>query len=327
MKMKIDVFSVLLFFIAFVSLNAESISHNDDIQKVKIELGHRLFYDADLSINGTFSCATCHEQKRAFSDGNSTHPGVFADPAKRNVPSLANVGEFKNLNWADNSLKSLSEQSLIPIKGTDPIEMGMDGYEDEIRKRLSANKCYQKLFKIAFKHENGAINLDTVSQALEGFEKTLISKNSLYDKSLKSAETLLSKDAVDGEKLYFGTAKCNSCHSAPLFSDDSFHQVQFRDKFLNKRVEDFGLFDVTGDEKDRYFFRTPSLRNVSLTAPYWHDGSVKTLKGAILNHNLEINQQLNNKDIKKIVAFLETLTDYSFVNNPKYGQANIECRY
>lgn len=324
--MKIITRIMLLIYVFVSHINAES-SQKEEALKAKIELGHRLFYDADLSINGTMSCATCHEQKRAFTDGNSTHPGVLGDSGKRNIPGLANIGSFKNLTWANNNLRGLAEQSLMPIKGTNPIEMGMDGNENEIKKRLSQNECYKKLFSIAFSEDTDNINLNNVTLALESFQKTLISNNSLYDQKIKNTTLLLSKDAQDGEKLFFGTAKCSTCHNAPLFSDDNFHRVQPKKELTDNKIKDYGLSDVTGNEENKNFFRTPSLRNASLTAPYWHDGSSKTLIEAIQKHDLEINQKLSLEDINKVIAFIETLTDYSFINNQKYSRPNKECNY
>lgn len=290
-----------------------------------VDLGRRLFYEADLSINGTMSCATCHEQRKAFADGNQAHPGALDDPGKRNVPGLANIGAFKNLTWAHNRLSGLAEQSLAPIRGTNPVEMGMSGHEDEITKRLGQNSCYQKLFLLSFPKENGAINLHTVTQALESFEKTLISNNSLYDQKMRAKQPLPTKEAREGKKLFFGAAKCNTCHSAPLFSDDDFHQIQPKNQNPNPLFKDYGLSDVTGNIKDKNVFRTPSLRNAALTSPYWHDGSAKTLSEAIRKHDLKINQMLSDEEIAELSAFIDTLSDTTFINNPKYTKPNKEC--
>lgn len=300
---------------------------NVQADQAMVELGRRLFYDADLSINGTMSCATCHEQRRAFADGNQAHPGALDDPGKRNVPGLANVSQFKNLTWAHNHLSGLAEQSLAPIRGTDPVEMGMSGHEDEITKRLAQNSCYQKLFLLSFPKENGAIKLSTVSQALERFEKTLISNDSLYDQMMKKKMPLPTKMAQAGKRLFFGAAKCNTCHSAPLFSDDDFHNVQPKNPKNDNRIDDYGLSNVSGNPKHKNMFRTPSLRNAALTSPYWHDGSAKTLSDAIRGHDLKINQMLSDREIAELIAFIDTLSDTTFVNNQKYGKPNKECIY
>lgn len=312
--------------VAYPTLQAQSAQLSIE-QKAKIELGRRLFYDADLSINGTMSCATCHEQRKAFADGNQAHLGALDDPGKRNVPGLANIGAFKNLTWAHNSLSGLAEQSLAPIRGTNPVEMGMSGHEDEISKRLGQNSCYQKLFLLSFPKENGAINLHTVTQALESFEKTLISNNSLYDQKMRAKQPLPTKEAREGKKLFFGAAKCNTCHSVPLFSDNDFHQIQPKNQNPNPLFKDYGLSNVTGNIKDKNVFRTPSLRNAALTSPYWHDGSAKTLNEAIRKHDLKINQMLSDREIAELSAFIDTLSDTTFINNPKYAKPNKECIY
>ena len=126
--MRYIVRTLFLSFVFIAELYSQSIQNDDQASIIKAELGRRLFYDADLSINGTMSCATCHEQRRAFTEGNKVHPGALEDPGKRNVPGLGNVSLFKNLTWAHNHLSGLAEQSLMPIKVTDPVEMGMHVY-------------------------------------------------------------------------------------------------------------------------------------------------------------------------------------------------------
>lgn len=311
----------MLITVYIAELQAQTAQESNTTLKAKIELGRRLFYDADLSINGTMSCATCHEQKNAFSDGNTVHPGALGDPGIRNVPSLTNVGKFKNLTWAHNGLSGLAEQSLTPIRGTKPVEMGMHGYEEKIPKRLSQNACYQKLFALSFPEQNSTISLDALTQALQSFERTLISDNSTYDKSKKENTPLPSKEALEGEMLFFGTAQCSTCHTAPLFSDDDFHQVQPLHDTAKTLSNDHGLAAVTGKDQDKNLFRTPSLRNAALTAPYWHDGSALTLKDAILKHNLPVIKTLSSEDINKINTFIHTLSDYSFTTNPLFFQA------
>jgi len=313
-------------FLLLTDLNAQSLQAISDIQKARVELGRYLFYNADLSINGTMSCATCHEQKRGFADGNTMHPGALGDPAKRNVPGLANVGSFKNLTWANNQLNNLAQHALIPIRGTEPVEMGMNGYEDEIAKRLEPSSCYQELFRSAFPKREGAINLDTITLALETFQKTLISNNSLYDQTQKKKISLPTQEARSGEKLFFTKAKCASCHPAPLFSDDSFHYVAQKDSINVNSVEDNGLFDVTNDSRDKNFFRTPSLRNVTLSAPYWHNGSAKTLQEAIVKHSVILDNDLTAQEIEDLIAFLETLTDNSFVRNAHFSKPSKRCQ-
>lgn len=323
--MRPDTKIILLVSVLMTALYSQPINTKTD--QAMVDLGRRLFYEADLSINGTMSCATCHEQRKAFTDGNQAHPGALDDPGKRNVPGLANIGAFKNLTWAHNRLSGLAEQSLAPLRGTDPIEMGMNGHEAEIGKRLSQNGCYQKLFLRAFPKEKGSIDIGTVSKALESFQKTFISNQSLYDQTVEKGKPLPTQKAQRGKTLFFGTAKCNTCHRAPLFSDDDFHQVQPKNQTNENQMCDDGLADVTGNPKDKNFFRTPSLRNVALTAPYWHNGTAKTLAEAIRKHNLKINQTLNDQQIAELIAFINTLSDTTFVTNPKYAKPSKECPY
>lgn len=113
------------------------VPRNNPMSAAKVELGRRLFYDADLSVDGTMACATCHEQHRAFSDGNPTHAGVHGEPGRRNVPGLANVGWLRTLTWADPRQSSLERQAAVPVMGTTPVEMGMAGQEAEITRRLT----------------------------------------------------------------------------------------------------------------------------------------------------------------------------------------------
>ncbi len=119
---------------------------DNSMSAAKVALGRRLFYDADLSIDGTLSCATCHEQHRAFTEGNATHPGVGGVPGRRNVMALANVAYFDPLTWADPRQHSLEQQVAVPFAGTHPVEMGMAGKEKELAQRLAADPCYRRMF-------------------------------------------------------------------------------------------------------------------------------------------------------------------------------------
>ncbi len=125
----------------------------------KVELGRRLFYDADLSANGTMACAACHEQKRGFADGNAMRPGVHGDPGRRNVPGLANVAWRARLTIADPAIIDLEAQALVPLLGEHPVEMGMRGLETELSRRLGTNACYRRMFARAFPAERGRIDL------------------------------------------------------------------------------------------------------------------------------------------------------------------------
>lgn len=273
---------------AFVT-PAESAPLSDD--EARIQLGRRLFYDADLSGDGSMACASCHEQRHAFADGMPTHAGITDDAGVRNVPSLGNVGGLKTLTWLDQHITSLEQQVSTPVFGHGPVEMGMPDWTTLLQ-RVSADACYQKLFARAFKNENGRIDAHTVPEALAAFERTLISQNSLWDQAQKK-QARLPDDAQRGVALFFGQAHCASCHSGSLFTDQSFHSI-----------------NATHPAR----VRTPSLRNVGVTAPYLHDGSAPTLSAALQAHTY--SPALSPMDEQALEAFLQTLTDPSFLHNP-----------
>ncbi|USQ96379.1 cytochrome-c peroxidase [Caulobacter sp. RL271] len=184
---------------------------------VRVELGRRLFYDADLSIDGTMACATCHEQHHGFSDGNATHPGVHGDPGRRNVQTLANVGTFASLTWGDPRVTRLEDQALIPIAGTSPVEMGFHGQEAVLEARIGGQACYRKLFAAAFPGE--AVSMTTITKALAAFQRTLVSRDAPYDRRARGQAVETSIEAIRGETLFFGEAGCARCHAAPDFTD------------------------------------------------------------------------------------------------------------
>ncbi len=279
---------------------------------IEVALGRRLFYDADLSVNGTMSCATCHEQKNGFADGNRTHAGVTGEPGKRNVPGLANVASLRNLTWADNHLTGLEEQALIPILGTAPVEMGVKGHEDEVVARFATDPCYARLFAAAFPKRRGEVSLETISLAIASFERTLISDTSPYDQAKRAGKPLPSAEAIAGEAL-FDKAGCVSCHVGENFSDDAFHRVQP----AGSEGRDEGLAAVTGNPVDRGLFRTPS---------YWHDGSVATLGQAIVKHDpASGGPTLDSAGLEALAAFLATLTDRTFITDRRFALPPEAC--
>jgi cytochrome c peroxidase len=305
---------------------------------IKVELGRRLFYEADLSINGTMACATCHEQRRGFADGNRTHPGALDHPGKRNVPGLQNVALLSHFTWASRT-PDLEHQALRPLLGESPIEMGMKGQEAELARRLAANACYVKLFSAAFPEKKGEISLTTVTRALATFERALVSFDSPYDKAARDGQPLPA-DAEAGRALFKGKGGCETCHSGPNFTDDAFHALEhFQAKWTpvrvkkmreNKNLEprfdsiksgnalertapadrgltDQGLADESGRTEDAGLFRTPGLRNAAVTAPYFHDGKARTLPDAIRRHGLPF--ALSDAEMDEIATFLASLTD------------------
>lgn len=284
----------------------------EPVKAARIELGRRLFYDADLSINGTMSCATCHEQHHGFADGNRTHPGALDDPGRRNVPTLANVGEFPRLTWADPRLTSLETQVAVPVFGDHPVEMAMKGHEAEIARRLSRDPCYRTQFAAAFPESDGVIDYPRVASALAAFERALVSRGSDWDKSA------LVGQAREGARIF--RRNCASCHSGVNFTDSRYHRIG---SVPPPDAADPGLAEVTRRASDRGRFRTPSLRNVSVSAPYLHDGSASTLDAAIAAHTRIA--PLKPEQRGAVTAFLASLTDQAFLTNPAFSLPQTAC--
>lgn len=285
---------------------------SNPMSAAKVELGRRLFYDADLSIDGTMACAACHEQKRGFADGNRTRPGVKGDPGRRNVPGLANVAWLGPLTWADPRQTTLEAQVLVPVLGDHPVEMGMKGQETEIAARLARDPCYRRMFRAAFPDRQGVIAMETVAMAIATFERTLISYDSPWDRHSAGDAGALSPVASHGAAL-FGRL-CAGCHAGPQFTDGAFHRLEA------PAGPDRGLAEVTGHAEDIGAFRTPSLRNVALGAPYLHDGSAATLEDAIDRHGMA-----TAADKPALLAFLAALTDRSFVSAVRFGYPDTAC--
>lgn len=300
-----------------------AVPDDNRMTSAKVELGRRLFYDADLSANGTMSCGTCHEQKRAFADGNRSHAGVHGDAGRRNVPGLANVAFAPSLTWADSSLTTLEKQAAVPLFGDHPVEMGMKGMEAELIRRLTKDSCYRSMFRRAFPETDGAISMPSVMRALASFERTLISRDSPYDRYLGGEREALSKLAVEGQGLF--AAHCAGCHTGPDFTDYRFHALEPAQ--TKGSDPDRGLAETTGNPADAGRFRTPSLRNVGLTAPYMHDGNATTLDDALRRHTgqVPVVAALTERQRAALRDFLDTLTDDQFVSDSRFTYPPSAC--
>jgi cytochrome c peroxidase len=303
---------------------------NNPMSDAKVALGRRLFYDADLSRDGTTSCGTCHEQHRAFTEGNASHPGVGGAKGRRNVMGLANVGYFTPLTWADSTQHDLEGQMLVPLEGTHPTEMGMTGQRIELVRRLSSDSCYRGMFATAFPETAGRIDVIAVSKALASFERTLISRDAPYDRFMRGDGAALSAAAQRGLST-FDALHCDRCHGGPDFTDLRYHVVGLR---VDGVDIDRGLIEITHKQEDDGAIRTPTLRNVALTGPYMHNGSVKNLAEAIRRHFDNVdgardpalrNVGPDEVAIDDLVAFLASLTDTRFVGNPAFSLPQTAC--
>ena len=300
----------------------------------KVELGRRLFYDADLSIDGTTSCATCHEQHRAFTEGNPTHPGVRGAVGRRNVMGLANVGYLAPLTWADPHQQKLEAQALVPMMGEHPVEMGMGGQDYELARRLRSDDCYPRMFRAAFPERGGEIGTGTVTMALAAFERTLLSYEAPYDKYRRGDASALSPAAVRGLSQ-FHRLGCDGCHAGDNFTDQKFHYLGLysETEAEGRPAHDHGLREITGTAADEGAIRTPSLRNIALTGPYMHDGSIAKLGDAIAAHLK--GHGVRDPGLKRLsigpsqqsdlLAFLDSLSDRDFVTNPDLALPRTAC--
>ena len=325
---------------------------DNPMSDVKVWLGRALFYDKRLSLDESMSCSTCHQQSRAFTDGERTHLGVNGLPGNRNAMTLTNVAFFPSYTWANPSVTSLEKQMLIPLFGDHPLEMGMTGHEDELFSRLAQDGDYPREFAQAFPEEDGRIDLKTITQAIAAFERTLLSFDSPYDHYKHGQPNAISASAKRGEGLFFSERlECYHCHDGVNFTDNDkqegqafeergFHNTGLYNEDGNGAYKpwDHGLRDVTSNPEDEGAFRTPTLRNVAVTGPYMHDGSLPTLEAVIREHYAAKGHScftgkgpnplrsefiegftINDREIKDLVAFLQSLTDPSFLNNPAFS--------
>lgn len=279
-------------------------SPNDADQK-KIELGKILFNDRKLSKNGTVSCASCHNLNRGGVDGQQFSTGINGARGDINAPTVFNSGFNFRQFWNGRSA-TLEEQIDGPIQH--PKEMGNTW--DAIVKSLKEDPQYQQLFRDAYKSE---INKQTIKDAIAAFERALVTPNSKFDRYLKGDETVLSLN----EKLGFQKFKsygCIACHQGMNVGGNMFQTMgvmgnYFKDRGTPISDTDLGRFQVTKMEADKHVFRVPSLRNVALTAPYFHDGSAQTLEQAVnVMAKYQLGRKLSTEDIDLIVSFLKTLT-------------------
>lgn len=302
---------------------------------IKIELGRRLFYDGDLSWDGTMSCATCHEQKRGFTDPDKTRPGFDDTPGERNIQTLANVAWMNSLTWGGPHVDTLEHQALIPIEGFVPVEMGFGGKpEGALAQRLGDQACYPQMFRAAFPERGGRIDMDTITMALAAFQRSLVSLDAPYDRWRRGDVAAISNEAKRGAAL-FEQKQCASCHAGPHFTDAALGggkpQQAFHRLAWPKDGKDAGLSRITQKPEDAGKFRTPGLRNVALSAPYMHDGEVATLQDAVRHHfagggdDPRLIQVVSDREVVALVAFLESLTDERFVTDARFSRPPAAC--
>ncbi len=322
----------------------------------KVELGRRLFYDKRMSGNETFSCASCHEQARAFTDGRDVAIGSTGELHPRNSMSLANVAYLGRFTWANHLLAELETQAPVPIFGVTPVELGMRNMENVLLARLAAEPLYPPMFAAAFPEEAAPISVANVVRALSAFQRTLISGRSPFDRYQQGDATAVS-DAVKRGKALFDSERleCFHCHQGFNFQDVVKYvgkptaEVRFHNTGLYNLggtgaypAPNRGVYELTLVASDMGKFRAPTLRNIAVTAPYFHDGSAATLDDVIDHYaaagrtiptgpnagvgadnpfksSFLIGFTLTPEERADVKAFLESLTDDAFLTDPRFS--------
>jgi len=317
----------------------------------KIELGRRLFHDPRLSGDGTVACASCHKPALAYTDGRSQAVGIRGNIHPRSAMSLTNVAYNAILGWDDPALTSLEDQIRVPLYNSQPPEMGLAGREKDVLQRFVNDRRYRRQFRKAFPEDANQVTIPNIIKALAAFERTLISGNSPYDRWAYGGDvTALNPDERAGARLFFSQRlSCFRCHagfnlSGPVVYDGSgpsepvFHNTGLYDEDGRGAypVPNTGVHRHSGRREDMGKFRAPTLRNIALTAPYMHDGSIPTLE-AVIDHyaaggraqffgpdgqSAEKNPvidplmagfRLTTVERQQLVAFLGALTDDAFI--------------
>lgn len=277
-------------------------SENDSVDR--IALGKKLFFEKRLSINDTQSCASCHilENGSAGVDNLPTSPGARGEKGTRNSPTVLNAGWQDSQFW-DGRAEDLVEQAKGPI--LNPIEMGMPD-ENAVVEKISKIEGYQNAFAKAFPGEKPAITYQNIAEAIAAFERTLITP-SRFDDFMKGDVTALSEAEQRGLKTFI-KIDCKSCHDGKLLGGETYEPLGKEHAYENQI--DQGMYTVTKDEDDRMFFKVAALRNVALTAPYFHDGKIKTLDDAVRKMaKLQLDEDLTDQQVGEITGFLKALTD------------------
>ncbi|MEJ2669562.1 MAG: di-heme enzyme [Gammaproteobacteria bacterium] len=325
--------------------------------EAKFQLGRHLFYDIRLSGNGTQSCVSCHQQEKAFTDGLVVAVGSTGDLHPRNAQTLTNAGYNATLTWANSVLLSLEQQMQAPLFGENPVEQGInDSNQDEVLQRIIDEPRYADLFADAFPDEGSPITLNNIIAAIGCFVRGLTSFDAPFDRFQQGDPSALSEAAKRGMALFFSErTECFHCHGSYNFSDSTvdrtiafierpFHNTGLYNVDGNGGFPDGnrGLIELTGDPADMGKFRASSLRNIELTAPYMHDGSIDTLEAVVdfyaaggrnitsgphagdgrlnpFKDSFIIGFTLTDQEKSDLIAFLKSLTDTEFTTTPRFS--------
>lgn len=334
---------------------------DNPMSDAKVELGRRLFYDTRLSGNGTTSCGSCHIQVLAFTDGRARSVGATGEEHPRSSMSLVNSAYATRLTWANPLLDRAEDQALTPLLGENPIEMGLGGKEDRVPILLRTDPDYKSLVATAFRDDSDPYSLLNAVRAISAFTRTIISADAPYDRYLASDERAISAAAKRGMELFFSERlDCFHCHGGFNFTDSTTHagasveEVGYHNTGLynlhgdgSYPAENTGLYDMTGKPRDMGRFKAPSLRNVAVTAPYMHDGSVASLRDVVAHYERGGRQieagpyagdgrlspfksefvqgfELSAVERDDLIAFLESLTDQAVLTDARFSNPFVD---
>jgi cytochrome c peroxidase len=282
----------------------DSMPGSEKDSKALVSLGKKLYFEKALSANNSQSCNSCHmvDKNRGGVDNEPTSSGAFGKRGGRNSPTVLNAG-FHMAQFWDGRAADLAAQAKGPI--LNPIEMAMPS-EAEVISKLSAIAAYPKAFAAAFPGEKEALNYENIAKAIAAFERTLVTHDR-FDDFLKGSDAALSPGELQGLDAFVSTG-CIACHNGPLMGANSYQKMGVVNAYANG--EDLGRYAVTKAEEDKLKFKVPSLRNIALTAPYFHDGKAATLEEAVRQMAwLQLGKKLEDAEVKSIAGFLASLTD------------------
>ena len=326
------------------------------MSEAKFQLGRHLFYDERLSGNGTQSCSSCHQQELGFADGLELAIGSTGEIHPRNSQALVNIAYNPTITWANPSLRDLETQIMIPLFGEAPVEHGItDENLSEVLGRLQSEAAYEELFLSAYPDATEFFSVEQIVGSIAIFVRGLTSFNSSYDQYLAGDLDAVSESALRGRDLFFSESlECFHCHGGYNFTDSvadrtmSFIERPFHNTGLfnvggdgDYPEDNQGVFEITGKDTDRGKFRAVTLRNIALTAPYMHDGSIASLEDVLdfygaggrnvtsgpnqgdgraspLKDGFVTGFTISDQEKSDVIAFLESLTDTSFLTNPRY---------
>ncbi len=339
-----------------VNFATPAVPADNPMSEEKFQLGRYLFHDTRLSGNGTQSCASCHVQSLAFTDGKAVATGSTGEKTARSAMPIANAAYHPTFNWANSATTSLEQQMETPLFATSPVELGInDSNRATVLKRFQDDSDYVARFGRAFPGEASPISFTNIIKAIATFERGMLSGDSKYDRYQKGQATLTASEERGRNLFFTEKAECFHCHGSFNFNDQLKHagsrsvETPFHNTGLYNidgkggfPAPNRGIFELTGKAEDMGAFRAQSLRNVAVTAPYMHDGSIATLEEVLdfyaaggrhitsgplagdgrnnpYKSDLISRIDLDAQEKADLIAFLKTLTDESLLTSSRFS--------